>query len=290
MSAVPPSTLHVPAGDWADLLDCLCRRFPAVSRETWLQRFAEGKVSDSAGRLLAPHDAAREGLRVRYYRELAAEPVIPFEARLLHCDKHLVVVDKPHFLPVMPAGRFVEQTLLVRLRRQLDNPQLVPLHRLDRLTAGLVLFSARAESRDAYLALFRERRIFKRYEALAAPLPGVSWPQLRSTRLEPGEPFFRMREVPGEANAQTRIEVLERGPHYWRYDLQPHSGRKHQLRVQMAGLGAPILGDPLYPQLCAEPALEDFSTPLQLLARELSFTDPLDGHSRRFCSTLQLHA
>jgi len=288
MSAVPHSTLHLPAGTWPSLLDCLCERFPAVGREAWLRRFAAGKVTDEQDRPLTPESAPREGMRVRYYRELEVETPIPFEHRVLYQDEHLVVVDKPHFLPVMPAGRFVEQTLLVRLRRALDNPQLVPLHRLDRLTAGLVMFSACAATRDAYLELFRQRRIAKCYEAVAAALPGLDFPRVQASRLERGEPFFRMREVAGEANAQTRMEVLERGAEHWRYALQPVTGRKHQLRVQMAALGAPILGDPLYPVLQAEMAAEDFSTPLSLLARALRFDDPLDGRPRHFESRLQL--
>lgn len=281
------STLHLPAGPWTTVLDCLCQRFPAIPREVWLARMRDGKVQDLDGRPLDPQHPYREGLRVRYFRELAAEPPIPFEARVLHQDAHLLVVDKPHFLPVVPAGAYVEQTLLARLVRSLGNPELVPLHRIDRLTAGLVLFSCNPASRARYQALFRQRRIEKYYQALAPALPQLSFPLLRRSRILPGEPFFRMREVDGEANSETRIEVLERGERFWRYGLQPLSGRKHQLRVQMAGLGAAILGDPLYPQLRAE-CTEDFSQPLQLLAQALAFDDPLDGRPRHFVSRLSL--
>src|SRR5690606_18287245 len=121
------------------------------------------------------------------------------------------------FLPVVPAGAYVRQTLLARLVERLGNPALVPLHRLDRETAGLVLFSARPATRDAYLRLFRERRMAKHYEALAAPLPDLAFPHVRRSRLERGEPFFRMREAAGEANSQTRVDVIERGPRLWRY-------------------------------------------------------------------------
>lgn len=281
------STLHLPAGPWATVLDCLCQRFPRVPRETWLARMHAGKVQDEQGRPLDAAHPYREGLRVRYFRELAHEPPIPFQAQVLYRDEHLLVVDKPHFLPVVPAGAYVEQTLLARLLREFGEPQLVPLHRIDRLTAGLVLFSREPASRARYQALFRERRIDKEYEALAAPLPNVDFPLQRRSRIVPGEPFFRMCEVPGQSNSETRIDVLERGPQYWRYRLQPLGGRKHQLRVQMAGLGAPILGDPLYPQLC-EPGIEDFSEPLQLLARALAFVDPLSGQARRFVSQRRL--
>ncbi|MEN1381160.1 pseudouridine synthase, partial [Pseudomonas aeruginosa] len=153
------STLHLPAGPWSTVLDCLCARFPAIDRDTWLARMQRGRVLDAEGRALGPQAAYREGLRVHYFRELPAEAPIPFEARILYRDEHLLVADKPHFLPVMPAGGYVEQTLLARLARSTGNRDLVPLHRIDRHTAGLVLFSTNPGSRGRYQALFRERRI-----------------------------------------------------------------------------------------------------------------------------------
>ena len=229
----------------------------------------------------------RVGMTLHYFREVAEEPVIPFEETVLLVDEHLVVADKPHFLPVAPTGTYVRETLLTRLVTRLGNPDLVPLHRLDRGTAGLVLFSANPASRDAYQALFRDRRIEKRYEAVAAALPELHFPMQRASRMGKGEPFFRMREEPGPANAWTRIEVLERQGHWWRYGLSPVSGRKHQLRVHMAALGAPIRNDTFYPAL-AEQAADDYSRPLQLLARALAFVDPISGVRRRFDSLRDL--
>ncbi|WP_052100866.1 pseudouridine synthase [Novilysobacter arseniciresistens] len=285
--AVPASRLQLPPGPWTTLLEGLCARFPRVSRERWLDRFARARVTDARGVALAPDAAYRTGLEVRYFREVAHEPRIPFEEAVLHVDRDLVVADKPHFLPVMPAGAFVTETLLGRLVRRLGNPDLVPLHRIDRGTAGLVMFSANPGTRAAYQALFRERRIDKAYEALAPPLPGRSFPLVRRSRLERGEPFFRMGEVAGEPNSESRIDVLERGDACWRYALQPVSGRKHQLRVHMAALGAAIVGDPFYPRL-REQGEDDPARPLQLLARSLSFDDPLSGKARHFKSGLSL--
>ncbi len=284
---VPPSRLQLPPGPWATLLDGLCARFPAIGRERWLQRFQRGRVLDAQGRALCADAAYRAGLEVLYFREVEREPAIPFAERIVHADAHLLVVDKPHFLPVMPAGRFVAETLLGRLQRRLGEPSLAPLHRLDAATAGLVLFSRDPGSRGAYHALFRQRRVRKRYQALAPPLPGLDWPCERHSRLERGEPFFLMREVPGEPNSLTRLEVIERGPQHWRYGLEPVTGRKHQLRVHLAALGAPILGERCYPQL-APAAPEDFSEPLKLLAQSLAFLDPLSGRERCFHSGLEL--
>lgn len=281
------STLQLPPGDWKTLLDGLCARFPQIDRTQWIDRFERGRVQDTLRQPLAADTAYRVGMTIHYFREVADEAPIPFEETLLHVDDHLVVADKPHFLPVAPAGIYVRQTLLTRLVRRLRNPDLVPLHRLDRGTSGLVLFSANPASRNAYQALFRERRIGKRYEAVAPALPELAFPLVRESRIVRGEPFFRMREEPGPANATTRIELLEAEGAWWRYALSPVSGRKHQLRVHMAALGAPIRNDRVYPELAAAEA-DDYSRPLQLLARELAFVDPVSGAPRRFESLRRL--
>ncbi|MCW4454015.1 pseudouridine synthase [Flavobacterium sp. MXW15] len=283
----PPSRLQLPPGPWATLLEGLCARFPRVAPAQWRDRFRRGRVQDAQGRALAPGQPWRTGLEIVYFREVADEPAIPFAEAVLHADEHLVVADKPHFLPVTPAGGHVRETLLARLVARLGNRQLVPLHRIDRATAGLVLFSADPASRAAYQALFRERRIGKQYEALAPALPAMAFPHVRESRLEPGEPFFRMREADGPANAITRIRVLEAAGPVWRYGLEPVSGRKHQLRVHMAALGAPILGDDCYPQLRGRRE-DEHARPLQLLARSLRFVDPLSGEVREFRSRREL--
>lgn len=281
------SRLQLPSGPWLTVLDCLCARFPAITREVWRNRFARGRVLDDTGAPLAIDAPYRLGAEVRYFREVVDEPAIPFEETVLHVDAHLVVADKPHFLPVMPAGGFVRETLLARLVRRLGNPDLVPLHRIDRDTAGLVLFSANPATRDAYQSLFRLRRIRKHYEAIAPVLPWLSFPLMHASRLEAGEPFFRMREVDGVANSETRIDIVDRAGASWRYALEPLTGRKHQLRVHMCALGAPIDNDRLYPQLVPI-AGDDYTRPLQLLARALAFVDPLSGIAREFESGRQL--
>ena len=287
--ARPGSTLRLPPGPWTTVLDCLCARFAAIPRDQWLSRMARGLVRDADGRALAESAPYRAGLKVRYFREVAAEQPIPFAASIVHADCDLVVADKPHFLPVAPAGEWVEETLLARLMRQLDNPALVPVHRIDRATAGLVLFSANPATRARYQALFRERRILKTYEALAPPLATQRFPLLHRSRLEPGEPFFRMREAAGIANSETRIELLEGGAGLWRYGLVPVTGRKHQLRVHMAALGAPIANDPYYPELSPRTA-DDYARPLALLARAVEFQDPVTGAARQFRSGRSLDA
>lgn len=291
---IAPSTAHLPPGPWSLVLDALCARFPQIARATWLDRMARGRVLDRHGQPLHAESAFEPGMRVHYFREVAAETPIAGVEQVLHVDEDLVVADKPPFLPVTPAGGYVTQTLLARLTARLGNDQLVPLHRIDRLTAGLVLFSANPATRGAYQALFREQRIEKIYQALAAPLPQLDFPLRRVSRIVVGTPFFRMCESAGEPNSETLVEVLERGAGVWRYRLQPVSGKKHQLRLHMAALGAAISNDPLYPRWIeasdGRPVPDDPTRPLRLLAQELRFCDPLHGGERRFESLQRLPA
>ena len=281
------STLYLPPGTWPTVLDCLCTHFRAISREQWLDRIARGRVLDASGAPISPFLAYKEGLRIHYFREVPNETPIPVQEEILYADEHLVVADKPHFLPVTPAGEYVEQTLLRRLIRTLDNPHLVPLHRIDRHTAGLVLFSANPDSRSAYQSLFPTRKIEKRYEAIARALPDLELPRVHKSRLVEGEPFFRMREGEGVSNTETLVEVCEKNGDLWRYALYPVTGKKHQLRVHMAALGAGICNDPFYPEVLND-ALDDYANPLKLLAQSLRFADPLTGQERYFESRIHL--
>ena len=281
------STLYLPPGAWPTVLDCLCEHFSAIGREQWLDRIARGRVLDGSGQPIPLDLPYKEGLRIHYFREVPDEKPIPVIESILYADEHLVVADKPHFLPVTPAGEYVEQTLLRRLIRRLDNPHLVPLHRIDRHTAGLVLFSANPDSRSAYQSLFPTRQIEKRYEAIAPALPGLSFPRLHKSRLVEGEPFFRMQEGPGVSNTETAVEVKEKHGDLWRYALYPVTGKKHQLRVHMSALGAGICNDPFYP-LVIKDAIDDYANPLKLLAKGLRFTDPLNGLERVFESRIKL--
>ena len=307
MTHAPPQTadgvgsseVWLPPGPWPDVLAFLLERFPAIDAAAWRSRSERGLISDGNGQPIDIDSPYAHGRHLYYFRELPQETPIPFEAEVLYRDAQLLVADKPHFLPVVPAGRYLQQTLLVRLRRRLDLPDLVPLHRIDRDTAGLVLFSVDPQSRGAYQQLFAERRVDKRYLALAAPLPDRSLPLTHRSRLVRGEPFFRMQEAEGAVNSETRIEGADDLGDCWRYHLHPVTGRKHQLRVHLAALGIPILNDPLYPVLAqnADAAgdgnvetggQDDYGRPLQLLAQSIAFTDPLSGATRRFESRRSL--
>lgn len=229
------------------------------------------------------------GAYVWFHRDLPDEVPVPFPVRVLHRDEHVVVADKPHFLATIPRGRHVAETALVRLRRELDLPELSPAHRLDRPTAGLLLLVVRREHRGAYQTLFRDRRVAKTYEAVAPHDPALALPRTVRSRIVKERGVLTAREVPGPVNAETRVERLGVRGRLARYRLEPATGRTHQIRVHLAGLGVPVLGDDFYPEV-RDKALDDFTRPLQLLAAELAFTDPLTGAPRRFRSALDLRA
>lgn len=294
IEGVSASCVALPGGGaWPLLVDFLAERLPAVSAAQWRQRMTDGRVLDEQGRSLPPGTpvtAFAPGARVYYYRELDAEPALPFDAQIVFQDEHLLVADKPHFMPVTPTGRYVRNSLLVRLKSATGLETLSPVHRIDRETAGLVLFSVRPQDRGAYQALFRTQAVDKVYEAIA-PLRAQGsdrpLPALHRSRIEVDpEQFFRQRETEGEPNSETALELVEVRPPNALYRLRPRSGKTHQLRVHMNALGRPIVGDLFYPHVVHGPeaGLDDWTQPLRLLARGLSFLDPVTGAARAFTS------
>ncbi|MCV7159828.1 pseudouridine synthase [Mycolicibacterium brisbanense] len=233
---------------------------------------ADGTIVDATTTLPA-------GAHVYFYRDLPDEIPVPFDIPVLYRDDDIVVVDKPHFLATMPRGGHVAQTALVRLRRELNLPELSPAHRLDRLTAGVLLLTTRRELRGRYQTLFARGAVRKTYVARALGTPNIALPAVLRGRISKERGRLQAFEGPGEPNAETLVEALGDGL----YRLTPHTGRTHQLRVHMASLGVPILGDPLYPKVI-DVAPDDFSAPLQLLAQRLEFDDPVTGRPREFVS------
>jgi tRNA pseudouridine32 synthase/23S rRNA pseudouridine746 synthase len=237
---------------------------------------ADGAVV-TAGTVLPPNAF------VYLYRDLPVEVEVPFDIPILYRDDDVVVVDKPHFLATMPRGRHVVQTAVVRLRRELELPELSPAHRLDRLTAGVLLFTTRRELRGRYQMLFARGQVRKTYHAVAQGVPTVVLPTVLRGRIMKYRGQLQAVQEPGEPNAETLVECVA-GHHY---RLTPYTGRTHQLRLHMSSIGVPIHGDPLYPTVIDVPA-DDFSTPLQLLAHTLEFDDPITGQPRRFVSSRTL--
>lgn len=275
-------------GPWETVLEHLVDRLPRVDPARIEAMLQEERIVGADGPIAVDAPYA-PGTFVWFHRDLPDEVPVPFELEIVHRDDDLVVVDKPHFLSTIPRGRHVVETALVRLRRQLGIPALIPAHRLDRVTAGLVLFVVRPELRGRYQTMFRDRLVHKEYEAVARHDPALTLPTVVRSRIVKERGVITAREVPGEPNAETRVELLTHRDGLGRYRLLPLTGRTHQLRLHMSGLGVPILGDDFYPVLRETP-LDDFSRPLQLLARVLEFTDPVSGLRRRFESRARLAA
>ena len=290
-----PSKLYLPHDKsymGGRLIDYLAAHFSHISLANWQRRFDSGLISLERGEPLKHDSPYLAGQTILYYRQVENEPIIPFEPHILHLDEHLLVVDKPHFLPVTPSGRYVSQTLLAKLRNHPDLQQLAvndisPLHRLDKDTAGVMLLSHNPASRRDYQTMFQDKTVRKIYEAVAPTRTDLVYPYSVQSRLMRGDQFYLTKEVDGEPNAFTTIELVENRGETSLYRLQPITGKKHQLRVHMMSLGMPLLNDALYPVALAA-GDEDYEKPLKLLAKSIEFSDPISGDIRKFESTQKL--
>jgi tRNA pseudouridine32 synthase/23S rRNA pseudouridine746 synthase len=298
---VSPSKVGIPANTHLSAIEFLVQRFPAIQREVWLQRFLEGGILNAEGINIGPNQSVLHETHLLYFRHVADEPTLPFKAQIIFQDEHLIVADKPHFMPVTPGGQYVQQSLLVQLKQDFNLPELSPIHRIDRETAGLVMFSVRANDRNAYQQLFRLQQVQKTYEAIAgipesSPL-NLVFPITYKSMMASDEQFFKMRELTArecattdQSNSETWIDCVERiSQALARYILKPVTGQRHQLRVHMNALGLPILGDRFYPHVKYLASEKDpLDQPLQLLAKTIAFLDPLTGTPRKFTSNLKL--
>jgi tRNA pseudouridine32 synthase/23S rRNA pseudouridine746 synthase len=301
-----PSKLSLPQTNpgVATVLQYLIIKFPYVDARVWRQRITDGKVHWHDGSLITIQSPFRPQQRVYYYREVESEPSIPFKETILFQDEHILVAYKPHFLAVIPGGIYVHECLQNRLRRSTGIAGLQALHRLDRATAGLVMFSTNPDTRHRYHHLFETRNIHKTYQAIASTanvstgenLIGAQW--VVKNRIVHCHPRFRMRVTQGQANSHSVIRCLQQSTESSAgqatkqalFELNPITGKTHQLRLHMQTLGWPILNDKYYPQLQPLSA-DDFGAPLQLLAKELQFIDPITEQPRHFAydGNLSLH-
>lgn len=313
---VNATRLRLPdAGPWETALDYMMHRWGHIDPQGIEDRFDAGEIVGEAGVVLDRTTPLQNHTFIWYYRTLPAETRIPVELNILHQDDHLLVVDKPHFLPTTPGGTYIQESALVRLRNQLGLPDLIPMHRLDRMTAGILLLSTNPETRGKYQVLFEKRQVQKEYECVSAaePAPGhpaVDFPVVVRNRMTKSRSYLLAEVIDGEPNAETRIERLRTfdaagtdagldvsdtsgsgrdggSRHRALYRLEPHSGKTHQLRVHMASLGLGIVNDAFYPELL-DKAPDDYTKPLQLLARGIRFVDPISGLPVEYRSGLNL--
>ena len=285
-NGVSPNSLWLPVGNWRSMLDFFQDRFPHLDPKSCTARFNNSEVMAVDGTVLTANSPYIAGRHIFFYRELESELNVPFEEKIIYQDEHIVVADKPHFLPVSPSGNYLHETLLVRLRKKLNIDTLELSHRIDRETAGIVLLTKKVSDRAAYHALFSNRQVTKIYHALAGK-KNILLPLKRKSRLVKGEPYFKMKETIGETNSETEVRLLEEGIDHNLYELRPVTGKKHQLRVHLSSLGIPIINDPIYP-IITNKASDDFSKPLQLLAKSIHFKDPFSGKELSFESPQHL--
>lgn len=288
---IDPVRVRLPGeGHWATAREYLVERLSGAGEGVVDGMLAAGLIVGADGHAVAPDAPYVPGMFVWFHRDVPEEIGVPFPIGIVYRDEHLVVADKPHFLATTPRGSHVTETVLARLRRELGIPALGAAHRLDRLTAGLVLFTVRPEERGVYQALFRDRLVRKEYEAVAPYDPRLALPRTVRSRIVKERGVLAAYEVEGEPNAVSRVELADHRDGLGRYRLLPATGQTHQLRVHLNALGVPILGDPLYPVVTGPVPAGDFRRPLQLLARALEFTDPVTGVEHRFRSPRTLQA
>ncbi|WP_278364240.1 pseudouridine synthase [Acinetobacter schindleri] len=283
INGVSASKVFLQPSTVATVYDYLCTQFPHIQTSEWQSRFQEGLVYDAQGNSLNLNSSYQANSHCFYYRFLAHEVHVPFEHQILFENEHFMVIDKPHFLTMSPTGQYVQETLLVRLKKQTGIEHLTPIHRLDRETAGVVLISKNVASRGLYQQLFATRQVQKTYHAIAGYREELRFPQIVRLRVDKGQPFYTMQVLEGEPNSETEITLLEQQDHLAKYELKPHTGKQHQLRVHLNFLGIPILNDPFYPSV-AHKADNDFSAPLQLLAKYIQFVDPITQQLMQFSS------
>jgi len=273
--------------EWTSILDFLVERFPFINKNILEERMLRGDIVDETGKAFSLSSPYQEEIFLFYYREIPNEARIPFEEKILFKNENFIVVDKPHFIPVTPGGRYVKESLLARLKHRYQIEDISPIHRLDRETAGVVLFSCNTKVRGAYQTLFQKKQVTKTYEAIANTA-SLSFPLNYKSRIEKSETdFFLMTEVEGDINAETLIDIIETQGNLTKYQLKPITGKQHQLRVHMTALGIPILNDPFYPKLLPCKGT-DYTQPLQLLAKSIQFIDPVSGEKQFFTSQQSL--
>jgi tRNA pseudouridine32 synthase/23S rRNA pseudouridine746 synthase len=309
---VNATRLRLPGeGPWDTAMDYMMHRWGHIDPQGIEDRFDAGEIVGEGGVPLDRTTPLQDHTFIWYYRSLPPETRIPVDITILHQDEHLLVVDKPHFLPTTPGGTYIQESALVRLRNQLELPDLIPMHRLDRMTAGVLLFSTNPRTRGRYQVLFEKRQVQKEYECVSAAgpadgYPAVDFPVVVRNRMTKSRSYLLAEVIDGEPNAETRIEQLETfdagapsgaagapagapgSPRRLaRYRLEPHTGKTHQLRVHMASLGLGIVNDAFYPDLL-DKVPDDYTRPLQLLARGIRFVDPMSGKPVEYRSGLDL--
>ena len=279
--------------EWNTTLDFLVSRFPYISRDILIDRLSRGDIVDQSGTPFSKNTLYQAEIFLFYYREILNEPVIPFKEEILFTNEHFIIVDKPHFIPVTPSGKYLKESLLVRLKRHYQIEEISPVHRLDRETAGIVMFTCNKNVRGAFQSLFQKREVDKTYHAIATYSKSLHFPLTHKSKVVKSDPFFLMKEEENinekDINSETTISLEETKGHLAKYKLKPITGKQHQLRVHMMSLGHPILNDPFYPELLLPCKGVDYTKPLQLLAKSIFFIDPITGEDRYFQSKLKLN-
>ncbi|MDO5061332.1 MAG: pseudouridine synthase [Actinomycetaceae bacterium] len=289
-------------GEW------ILKNIPAINHAQLTAFFESAAIVDAWGNPLqweTPANALENPIYL--YRPGADETATPITLEKIYQGDGWLVIYKPKGLATMPRGSYVVRSATIALRRQENNADLTPAHRLDRATSGLLLFTEKPQLRRLYQEMFQNRQVEKTYlatapaidfstlepEALAAtqlikvtkePPEKPGWVKVES-RIEKVEGVMSAQHVAGTPNAVTylRPSAMRQvaGEEFCDYEVQPQTGKTHQIRLHFAALGIPLVGDPLYGGFNAarygKDQVPQGNSPLHLEAVGLQFHDPQTG-------------